>query len=109
MDMTRYMKKMCGDFESKYVLNDKSLSLAANDLFANDKSSPKLDDEMQEDFHTYTARGLFACKCARPDTATSISVQTTRVQSPLTDDWQKLVCYMPVSYTHLTLTTILLV
>ena len=70
------------------------MSPAANDLFANNTSSPKLDDEMREDFHTYTARGLFASKRARPDTATAISVLTTRVRSPSADDWQKLVRYM---------------
>ena len=85
---------MYKDFENKYALNDTNLSPAANDLFANDRSSPKLDDAMRQDFHTYTARGLFACKRARPDTATVISVLTTRVRSPTVDDWQKLVRYM---------------
>ena len=49
---------------------------------------------MREDFHTHTARGLFACKRARPDTATSISVLTTGVRLPSVDNWQKLVRYM---------------
>ena len=41
VDMTRYMKKMCDNFESKYILNSKNLSPAANNLFANDTLLPK--------------------------------------------------------------------
>ena len=78
--MTKYMKKMDQDFEEKYILKNAAVSAAVNDLFANDEKSPMLDDEMREDFHTYTARGLFACKRARPDTATAISALSTRVQ-----------------------------
>ena len=70
---------MYDNFESKDVLTNKNLSPAANDLFANDTPSPKLDEKMRDDFHTYTARGLFACKHTRPNTATAISVLTTRV------------------------------
>ena len=94
VDMTKYMKKMYEDFKKKYILKNAAVSPAENDLFANDEKSPKLDDEMREDFHTYTARGLFACKRARPDTATVISVLSTRVRSPSVDDWQKLLRYM---------------
>ena len=66
VDMTKYMKKMVTDFEKKYVLNNMASTPASNDLFGNDEKSPKLDDEMREDFHTFVAKGLFACKCARP-------------------------------------------
>ena len=51
VDMSKYMKKMYEDFEQKYVLKNAAVSPAANDLFANDEKSPKLDDEMREDFH----------------------------------------------------------
>ena len=94
IDMSKYMKKMCDDFEKKYVLNNAAVTPAANDLFGNDESSPKIEKEMKEDFHTFTARGLFACKRARPDTATAISVLTTRVRNPSVDDWNKLIRYM---------------
>ena len=57
VDMTRYMRKMCKDFEKKYILNDKNLPPAAIDLFANNKTSPKIDARMWEDFHMYTAQG----------------------------------------------------
>ena len=75
--MTKYMKKMVIDFEKKYVLNDKASTPASNDLFGNDEKSPKLDDEMREDFHKFVAKGLFACKRASPDTGTAIAVLST--------------------------------
>ena len=92
--MSKYMKKMSDDFEKKHVLNNAVVTPAANNLFGNDESSPKIEKEMREDFHTFTARGLFACKRAQPNTATAISVLTTRVQNPSVDDWNKLICYM---------------
>ena len=49
---------------------------------------------MREDFHTFVAKGLFACKRARPDTGTAIAVLLTQVRSPSMDDWQKLIRYM---------------
>ena len=94
IDMQNYMKKMVKKFEKKYVLKDKASSPAANDLFALDPKSPKINKEMREDFHTFAARGLFAARRGRPDTRTSVSVLTTRVQAPSVDDWNKLVCYM---------------
>ena len=63
--MSTYMSKMVEDFEKKYVLSDKAATPATTDLFGNDESSPKLDKELREDFHTFTAKGLFACKRAR--------------------------------------------
>ena len=52
-------------------------SAASTDLFSKDKDSPKIEKDMAKDFHTFVAKGLFACKCARPDTATLILVLTT--------------------------------
>jgi hypothetical protein len=92
--MRKYMKKMVIDFEKKYILNNKAMTPAANDLFANDENSPKIEKEMREDFHHFVARGLFASKRGRPDTGTSISVLTTRVRTPSVDNWNKLVRYM---------------
>ena len=77
VDMTKYMKKMVVDLEKKYVLNNTASTPASNDLFGKDEKSPKLDDEMREDFHTFVAKGLFACKRARPDTGTAIAVLST--------------------------------
>ena len=94
VDMTKYMKNMYEDFEKKYVLNGTMSTPAGSDLFVHDDTSPKLDAAMREDFHTFTAKGLFACKRARPDTATVISVLSTRVRNPTVNDWKKLVRYM---------------
>ena len=73
VDMTKYMKKMYEDFEAKYILTNKNMSPAANDLFPNDTSSPKLDDEMREDFHTYTAHGLSLIHISEPTRQEAIS------------------------------------
>jgi hypothetical protein len=94
VDMTAYMKRMYEDFEKKYVLKKTAATPASLDLFGRNEDSPKLDAEMSEDFHTYTAKGLFASKRARPDTATAIAVLTTRVRRPTVEDWDKLVRYM---------------
>ena len=78
---------MVVDFKKKYVLNNTASMPASNDLFGNDEKSPKLDDKIREDFHTFVAMGLFACKRARPDTGTAIAVLSTQVRSPSMDDW----------------------
>jgi len=64
IDMSKYMKKMVDDFEKKYVLKGAAVSPAANDLFANNEKSPKLEKEMKG------------------------------VRSPSVDDWHKLLRYM---------------
>ena len=79
------------NFKKKYVLNNKANTPAANDLFGNNTNLPKIDKEMQEDFHTFTAKGLFAAKRGRPDTGTAILVPTTRLQSPSVANWHKLI------------------
>ena len=94
IDMCKYMHLMVVDFEKKYILNNRTTAPAPNYLFGNDPDSPKIDDKMREDFHSFTARGLFAAKRGRPDTCTAISVLTTRVRTPSVDDWNKLVRYL---------------
>ena len=64
VDMSKYMKKMCGNLEQKYVLTNAAVTPAANDLFGNDELSPKIDKEMREDSHTFSAWSHFACKRA---------------------------------------------
>ena len=77
--MCKYMHKMVADFEKKYVLTNRATLPGANNLFGYNKDLLKIDKEMKEDFHPFAARGLFAAKCGRPDTRTSISFLTTRV------------------------------
>ena len=49
---------------------------------------------MTEDFHTYTAKALFLCKCGRPDIQTAVAFLTMQVKEPDTDDWKKLLRLM---------------
>ena len=66
VDMTKYMKKMIDEFEKKYVLSKMATTPASIDLFGRDDDSPKLDKEMAEDFHTFTAKGLFCLLYTSP-------------------------------------------
>jgi hypothetical protein len=59
-------------------------------LFKVDPTVPKLTKEKRELFHTFVAKGLFACKRARPDIQPAIAFLTTRVKEPDEQDWFKL-------------------
>jgi hypothetical protein len=52
--------------------------------------SATLDKHRADISHTFVAKGLFACKRARPDIHTTIAFLCTRVQDPTEDDWDKL-------------------
>ena len=54
----------------------------------------KLDEARKQKFHTFTAKGLFLCKRARPDIQTAIAFLSTRVKNPDEDDWKKLLRMM---------------
>jgi hypothetical protein len=56
--------------------------------------SPRLDKHRADIFHTFVAKGLFACKRARPDIHTTIAFLCTRVQEPTENDWDKLLRLM---------------
>ena len=72
--MQKYMSKMLTDFEKKYVLSSKAPTPASIDLFKHDEQATKLDKETSEDFHTFTAQGIFATKRGRPNIGTTILV-----------------------------------
>jgi hypothetical protein len=74
IDMKDYIKNMLDEFPID-LGSTTAPSPAADDLFSVD-SSPDLDKKRAEDLHTFTAKGLFACKRARPDihTATTFCV-----------------------------------
>ena len=65
-------------------------SPAPEDLFA-EGSSEALPADKAEEFHTIVAKGLYACKRARPDIHPTIAVLCTRVRKPNGDDWNKLI------------------
>ena len=88
IDMKDYIAKMVEDFE--YEIPGAAKTPAANFLFKTNEKCPKLNEKMKEDFHTFVAKGLFACKRGRPDTQTAIAFLTTRVKQPDHDDWKKL-------------------
>ena len=67
--------------------------LYSNNLF-NVNKSPKLDKIWQPDYHTYVAKGIFACKQARPDIQLPISFLLTCIKEPTEHDWIKLHCMM---------------
>ena len=64
---------------------------AGDHLFTIDDSGEKLNAKDSETFHKYVAKLLFAAKRARPDIQTAIAFLCTRVKSPDTDDWKKLI------------------
>jgi hypothetical protein len=66
---------------------------AADDLFSIDESST-LDTRRAEALHTFVAKGLFACKRARPDIHTATTFLCTRVKQPSENDWEKLLRMM---------------
>jgi hypothetical protein len=53
-----------------------------------------LDKHRANVLHTIVAKGLFACKRARPDIHTTIAFLCTRVKEPTDDDWEKLMRLM---------------
>jgi hypothetical protein len=89
IDMIDYMKAMVDDFPVKFTATQTEETPAANDLF-DAGTSEALDTASSETFHTFVAKGLFACKRARPDIHTAIAVLCTRVKGPNSDDWRKL-------------------
>ena len=90
IDMIDYMKSMVEEFSVKLGPKDTAPTPAPEDLFAAGESSP-LDKKQAEEFHTFIAKALFACKRARPDIHTATTTLCTRVKTPNQDDWRKLV------------------
>ena len=93
VDMSEYITNMVDDFPMDFKANDIAPTPATEDLFA-EGDGPKLDKAKAEQFHTFVAKGLFACKRARLDIHTAITLLCTRVKSPNQNDWNKLVRLM---------------
>ena len=90
IDMIDYMCSMVDDFSIPFGPHDIASTPAPEDLFA-EGNSPLLDEARAKEFHTTVAKGLFACKRARPDIQPTIAVLCTRVKAPNEDDWRKLI------------------
>ena len=85
-----YLQSMVEEFETKYPLHKKPVPMPYSNNLFNINKSPKLDKTCQADYHTYMAKGLFACKRARPDIQLPISFLSTWVKEPTEHNWIKL-------------------
>jgi hypothetical protein len=65
-------------------------SPASDNLFTVRSDAPKLNKEGINDYHSLTAKLLYAAKRARPDILLPVSFLSTRVREPDTDDLAKL-------------------
>ena len=84
---------MVEDFSEE--LNDKKARTPANDnLFKVKEGVEKISESKGQEYHTFTAKALFACKRARPDIQTSVAFLTTRVVEPAKEDWKKVLQMM---------------
>lgn len=89
IDMIDYMERMVDDFSTKFKPSDTAPSPAAEDLFAAGDGEA-LEEQRAKEFHTFVAKGIFACRRARPDIHSAIALLSTRVSKPNEDDWRKL-------------------
>ena len=88
IDMKQYIQDMLDELPDSF--KGIAVTPAANHLFAIDEHAQKLAKEDADAFHTFTAKLLFLCKRARPDTQTATSFLCTRVSGPDVDDLKKL-------------------
>ena len=92
VDMIEYMTAMATDFPMDLTGTSEDNAAPAN-LFT-EGAGDILEKERAETYHTFVAKGIFACKRARPDIHPSISVLCTRVKQPRESDWSKLLHLM---------------
>jgi hypothetical protein len=92
IDMIDYMNCMVDNF-SVDIGTQMATTPAGSDLFAIGNDT-KLNQSWAEEFHTFVAKALFACKRACPDIQTAVALLCTRVKSPNKDDWCKLICLL---------------
>jgi hypothetical protein len=95
--MIKYVQNMIRDFPQTLKSTDNAMMPAGDGLF-NEGQGRKLPMERAEAYHTMVAKGLFLCKCARPDIQPTIAVLCTRVKDPNKADWGKLIRMM--EYRH---------
>ena len=88
--MSNYITSMVKDFSINFNEEDIAVTPAAENLFNVDESN-ELDNKRKEEFHTFVAKCLFACKHARLDIYTATIALTTRIKKPNESDWNKLI------------------
>jgi hypothetical protein len=89
IDMVDYITNMIEESSIKLKVTDTAPTPAGEDLFKTGLGA-KLNKEQAEEFHTIVAKGLFACKRARPDIHPTIAALCTRVKEPTIEDWNKM-------------------
>ena len=87
VDMRKYIEEMIKEFPQP-VSNSKSPW--NGNLFKVDDSSPPLTSKEAETFHTFTMKGMFLVKRARPDMEPGFGFLSTRVRNPAKQDMKKL-------------------
>jgi hypothetical protein len=92
VDMKDYTTTMLTDFP--FALDSKTAPTPAADNLFHIRDSSPIDKLRADIFHTFVAKGLFACKRARPDIHTTIAFLCTRVRAPTEEDWEKLLRLM---------------
>ena len=88
VDMMEYMGSIVDECSER--ITTRVPTPATDKLFNVDDQSKCLPKTMAEEFHTLVAKGLFACKRARPDIQMAIAFLCTRVKAPTDEDWDKL-------------------
>ena len=86
----KYLRSIVEEFETKYPLNKEPVTTPYSNNLFNINESPKLDKTHQADYHTHVAKGLFACKRARPNIQLPISFLSTCIKKPTEHNWIKL-------------------
>ena len=89
IDMSGYMQDMLDSYDGTLGGKDFSPTPMTAGGFMIRAGEP-LGQKEKENFHTVVAKGLYACKRARPDMHMAIIHLTTRVKNPTTDDQKKL-------------------
>ena len=84
------MEGYVDDIIKEFKVIGSAPSPAGTDLFDIDDTSPVLDKDKIDLFHTRTAKLLYMAKRARPDILTAVSFLCTRVQQPTEQDITKL-------------------
>jgi hypothetical protein len=93
--MFDYIDEILAAFDKAEPKGGGTMSSAAPEsLFKVDESCKKLKQDKAVEAHNLVAKTLYATKRARPDTCTTITFLTMRVQAPDKDDWTKLIHLM---------------
>ena len=90
INMVSYVEAMLAEFHKIQKIGTESKCPWTEGLFTVDATSPKLEENKAESFHTYVAKALFLSKRARPDILPAVSFLCTRVREPTDQDWRKL-------------------